>query len=94
MRLVGGDDGEHRIGACHRLGRGRSAKHLRCRIVGSLRRPHSGIGRIRSCFVPAQMRALKSGLPYHQERRAASPKPRKAIEPELILEFGMGSLGA
>ena len=44
VRLVGGDDGKHRLGACHRLGRGRSAEHLRRRIVGSLRRPHSGLG--------------------------------------------------
>ena len=29
VRLVGGDDGKDRLGACHRLGRGRSAEHLR-----------------------------------------------------------------
>ena len=40
VRLIGGDDGEHRLGARDRLGRGRSAEHLRRRIIGSLRRPH------------------------------------------------------
>jgi hypothetical protein len=42
------------------------------------------------------MRALKSGLVRQPstKARAASPKPRKAIEPELIVESGMGSPGA
>src|ERR1700722_13946688 len=40
------------------------------------------------------MRALKSELVRQPSRkaRAASPKPRKAIEPELMVESGMGSL--
>ena len=44
VRLVGGDDGKDRLGACQRLGRGRSAEHVRRRIIGSLGRPHFGIG--------------------------------------------------
>src|ERR1700722_17172588 len=41
------------------------------------------------------MRALKFALVRQPARKAcaASPKPRKAIEPELINESGMGSLG-
>ena len=46
MRLVGGDDGEDGVGAGDRLGRARRADHLRPRIVGALRRPDGGVGRV------------------------------------------------
>ena len=46
VRLVGGDDGKDCLGARQRLRRGRSAEHLRRRVIGSLRRPHFGIGEL------------------------------------------------
>ncbi len=56
VRLIGGDDGEHRLRARDRLGRGRSAKHLRRRVVGSLRRSDGVIGRIGLDVVRANAR--------------------------------------
>ncbi len=46
VRLVGGDDREHRLRSGDRLGRARSAKHFRRRIVGALRRPNLRVRRI------------------------------------------------
>src|SRR6185437_11368801 len=56
VRLVGGDEGEHRSGAFYRLGRGRSAEHVRRRIVGSLRRAHLRVRRIGLDVVSANTR--------------------------------------
>ena len=64
VRLVGGDDGKDGLGARHRLGRGRSAKHFRRRIVRSLRSPHFGIGRIGLDVVGANARLeVRIGAP-------------------------------
>ena len=46
VRLIGGDDGEHRLRPGDRLGRARSAEHFRRRIVRSLSRAHLRLRRI------------------------------------------------
>jgi hypothetical protein len=68
VRLVGGNDGKHRLGACHRLGRARSAEHTRRRIIASLCRPHPGIGRIGFDVVSANARSeIRVGTPASQK---------------------------
>ena len=82
VRLVGGDDGKDRFGPRHRLGRGRSAEHLRCRIIGPLRSPHFGIGRVGLDVIGANARL---------EVRVAAPAGEKGLRSLAEAEKGDGA---
>ena len=68
MRLVGGDDGKDRLGPRDRFGRGRRAQNLRGGIIGSLRSPHFGIGRVGLDIIGANARLeVRVGSPAREE---------------------------
>ena len=82
MRLIGGDDREHRLGPRDRLGRGRGAEHLRRGIVGSLRRAHLRVGRIGLDVVGADARL---------EARLGAPAVEKRVRRLAEAEKGDGA---
>ena len=78
MRLIGGDDREHRLGPGQRLRRGRSADDIRRHIVGPLRRPDRGIGRIGLDVVNANARLeARVAAPAVEERARRLAEAKK-----------------
>ena len=78
VRLVGGDDGEHRLRPGDRLGRARSAEHFRRRIVGALRRPNLRVRQIGLDIVGANARLeIRVGAPAVEEGARGLAKTEK-----------------